>query len=235
MSWSGLPFRQEFGLLQARAASAMRTSWIERRPAPRRGGRASAGRPHRGGRAGATSHRRRLGSRRTTASSSAKWVKTWRTRASGGAGSGCGWSVQSPPGSAAMPPSSPSAGRRTSHTAPSRSIHWAMPWRRGRARFALARRKGFGHAAGERGAVAAQAGRPGSRAPSGGRWSRRDPSSPGRNRRRGRRNHRFDEPFGFRSCSAAFSPWSRATTRATLVSIAAASRPKAIAAIAAAV
>ena len=46
---------------------------------------------------------------------------------------GCGASsLQSLPGSAAIPPSRPLAGRRTSQTSPSRSIHQAMPWRCGR-------------------------------------------------------------------------------------------------------
>src|SRR6185295_10093953 len=44
---------------------------------------------------------------------------------------------QWPPGSAAMPPSRPFSGRRTSHTEPSRSIHQAMPCRTGRALLVL--------------------------------------------------------------------------------------------------
>ena len=114
----------------------------------------------------------------------------------------------------------PLAGRRTSHTAPSRSIHQAMPWRCGRGRAWLARREGFGRR----------------------RWRRRrNRHASGHSPQRGllrpadgraEVHHRLDEIAGTvgrhhrqdsaldLAAAAAASAWRRAITRSTLVSTA---------------
>ena len=120
-----------------------------------------------------------------------------------------------------MPPSRPLAGRRTSHTAPSRSIHQATPWRCGRAGALSAFGKGFGLDRWRRRRNRRAAGTRRNAACAAGRWSRRDPSSPGRSRP-GRSAgiiasaSRSISPRAGRS-----SPFSRAITRSTLVSTAA--------------
>ena len=210
---------------------------FEQAPPRRRGGRASAGRPRRAGRAAATSlRRRRLGARDDMQVEREMGEAMARpSRAPGSAG---GSSLHSGPGSAAIPPSMPLAGRRTSQTAPSRSIHQAMPWRCGRSRFALGAGKASGVAAGEGAAVGGE--RAGGavgllRAADG----------------RAEVHHRLGKVAGplagvmrvgeladfaarlgerARRCRG-----SRATTRSTLVSITTARSPKAIAAMAAAV
>ena len=112
-------------------------------------------------------------------------------------------SSHSGPGSAAIPPSRPLGGRRTSHTAPSRSIHQAMPWRCGRGALGLGRGKALRDCRWRRRGSRPRAGRRGSRGCAGGRWSRRGPSSPGRSRRGGRPGSARRQVRGFRSCTAA--------------------------------
>ena len=158
-------------LLQA-AAGTSRTAQAQ---APRRGGRASADPP----RASAVERMPpafadRL-ARGHDARSSEKWVKTWRTVPSAFVPLAA-LRVQSLPGSAAIPPSSPLAGRRTSQTCPSRSIQKATPWRCGRARALLRSGKASGVAARVSGAVLLKRAGPASRRFRAGRWSRRDPS-----------------------------------------------------------
>ena len=160
---------QQIGAVEAGAGEeglrrqGRRCAWRGR--ARRRGGRASEGPPRRSGRAAATSLRRAVRLPPTTVRSSAKWVKTWRSSASGAPSSGSGSSLHSGPGKAAIPPSIPRSGRRTSQTAPSRSIQRAMPWRSGRSRLAARTGKASGSplAKAAQSALSGQAGQSGAR------------------------------------------------------------------------
>ena len=228
----------------ARSRPGAGEKWIRRQARPvrqarlrRRGDKASASRLRRAGRSAATSRRRAARPRRRCVRSSAKWVKTWRTRPSARTVR-CGSSVQSGPASAAIPPSIPFGGRRTSQTAAvALDPPCAIPWRCGRARLRLGRREGFRLAARKGGAVAAQRADAASGA-SGGRWSRRGPSSPARSRRAGRRRACASTASRIRSWlvggrSIAEEPGDHPLDIG--VDRHRASRPKAIAAIAAAV
>ena len=141
MSWSAMPFTKGVGPSSSAGQAARRSIWPAQAPGPRL--------PVERRKPSFIDAVERLPpafavgiARADQSSSSAKCVKTWR-RPSEGARHGCGSSVHSGPGSAAIPPSSPRSGRRTSQTAPSRSIQWAMPWRSGRSAFALRGGKRF--------------------------------------------------------------------------------------------
>ena len=71
-----------------------------------------------------------------------KWVKPWWIDAIEDVAGGA--EPHSGPGRAAMPPSMPLAGRRTSQIASSRSIHQASPWQWGRSRFGFGAGKASG-------------------------------------------------------------------------------------------
>ena len=169
--------------------------------------------------------------------SSAKWVKTWRSWASGAPSSGSGSSLHSGPGSAAIPPSIPLRGggparprRRARSSRRCRGAAGARAWRcgAGKLRDRRWRRRRNRRRAGRRGN---RAPRPADRRAQVhhrlGKVAGADPA--GSSRRRAR---------GFAAAlrqSAGRCAWSRAMTRSTLVSITTARRPNAIAAIAAAV
>ena len=215
-------------LLQA----AARTPPEPAAQARRRGDRASATRLRRAGRAAATSPRRscRSGHHRKVEREMGEDVAD----AAEPFGARRGASVQSLPGSAAIPPSRPFAGRRTSQT---RAVALDPPGDAVAVRARPGAPSAPGKASGAPLAKAAQCAASGQSPQRGGFGpadaSRQGPSSPGRNRPAGRRHHREHQPLDLAAARAARAPWSRAITRSTLVSTAAAFSPNAIAAIAA--